>query len=295
MPFSINPNASTPANIAQLEAYQAFLQTSDVDDYNWFSTNSVYILLVIVVLAYLIEKGLAFYLKEQFASHKLRNQRNLVCYVIEVLFMLIGLIITLGWVCALLSRNMDNLFNATPTHIELFRFTALALSLLYLWELSYRIDMNWQLTLHHFLTILLIIMYLHSLMDTGDIYFMGSGVCLLLTAWTEPLVFVALFMYRLNIKHRGYVLKFSSVQTAICKVWFSLWAMVLVAVACFSPRENTGVIVLDFSNGWYTAWKVLMWFAFPALMFTQLYGCYILWIISLKKKAQEEHVAEVHA
>jgi len=223
-------------------------------------------------------------LKSKFSSENLRNQRNLVSYVMEVIFMLVGLVITLGWLIKILFKNPDDLFFMSVLDFQLFRFVALGLAIFYLWELVYRLNMNWQLILHHIVTIILIVLLEHAEFATMDLYFFAASVAIILTAFTEPLVFVALFMYRLGIRRYGIVLKTAAIQTGIFKVALSLWAMVLILVAVFKHRTNDAdsILLLAFHGPWYTAWKVLAFVLFPLLICTQIYGCYIMWIISSK-------------
>jgi len=251
-----------------------------VQDMTWFSADYVY-----YIFSFLVFSEVSIFIMKRFlpkhhgfSAFSLRVQRNMAVYVLEVVVTFVLFILTV-------SSGMELIAGKGSSHDLIIARTNLSLLIaLYLFELCYRPDMNWQLTLHHIITIALCIIIVQSTIDTSDKRFIACGLVMSFTATTEQLCFVSLFLYRLKHRYAGVLMRIAAIQSIAFK-FLAIVGLYIVAIQAVWTDKN---IKLFPSHGWFIALRVVLLTIVPALVFTQVYGAYILWKISYRAKGPQK-------
>jgi hypothetical protein len=146
-----------------------------------------------MLLLYIIAKAIELFLHRSSARYRelsFANQRNTTTYVLDILITTAGLTLQLISSPVLINRYTFNNFG-------MLKVTALLISGLYIFELTYRSSMRWPLMIHHFSTIFSIVLLLSVASYTSHPALMGAGEIWLFQATTEQSVFIGLLMCKL--------------------------------------------------------------------------------------------------
>jgi len=246
---------------------KAPFQPDGVEDMSWFAANMCYYILFCYAFCEATSLLLNTYLPA-YREHTWRNKRNMDTYVLEVFASTVALIMCCGWGMKVIVKKFD------INDIIVARAGLCIMAALYLFEISYRIRMNWQLLLHHLLSILLSILTLDATVNTGDIRLMAAGTLMGFCAITEQPSFVGLFLYRIKSKHASFVLKLSAVNSLVFKMMAVGGSYYVFIEALFF--ENKSFFP---GQSWFTALKVIIFILIPTLIGTQIYGASILWLL----------------
>ncbi|KAJ3730818.1 hypothetical protein C8R42DRAFT_17556 [Lentinula raphanica] len=231
----------------------------------FYSVSCVIYMLLLYVLAKVIEFFFYRY-SMSYRTMSITNQRNSVTYVMDLLVTITALALQL-----VSSPVLNNRYTFAAS--GMLKVTALLISGLYIFELTYRISMRWPLMTHHFCTIFAIVLLLSVLSYTRHPALMGAGEIWLFQATTEQSVFVGLLMYRLDYSPRWTrdVLYLAAIQSFIFKLGFAayllgFWAQHLV----------------QFHSSDDIALSVLLVVLTVLLMATQVYGAGAVWGLAKK-------------
>ncbi|KAJ3835736.1 hypothetical protein EV361DRAFT_550252 [Lentinula raphanica] len=166
---------------------------------------------IYTLVLYMMAKATEFSLyvfSEQYRQMSFENKRNTVTYILDTIITLAVLILQIVAAPILASKfTFDN--------VNILKASALLISGLYIFELTYRPSMRWPLLIHHFCTIFAIVLLLSVLAYTGHPQIVAAGEIWLFQATTEQTVFIGLFMYRLQFPLRWTrdMLRFGAVQS----------------------------------------------------------------------------------
>ncbi|KAJ3774162.1 hypothetical protein FB446DRAFT_491120 [Lentinula raphanica] len=160
---------------------------------------------IYTLVLYMMAKATEFSLyvfSEQYRQMSFENKRNTVTYILDTIITLAVLILQIVAAPILASKfTFDN--------VNMLKASALLISGLYIFELTYRPSMRWPLLIHHFCTIFAIVLLLSVLAYTGHPQIVAAGEIWLFQATTEQTVFIGLFMsfsslpLRLTSLHSG--------------------------------------------------------------------------------------------
>ncbi|KAJ3746207.1 hypothetical protein DFH05DRAFT_1522801 [Lentinula detonsa] len=232
----------------------------------FYSVSCVIYMLLLYVSAKAVEFLFGRY-SLSYGTMSITNQRNSVTYVMAIF--LTGGALTLQLIS---SPVLNNRYTFAAS--GMLKLTALVISGLYIFELTYRISMRWPLMTHHFCTIFAIVLLLSVLSYTRHPALMGAGEIWLFQATTEQSVFVGLLMYRLDCspKRTRNVLYFAAIQSFIFKLGFAAYLLGFWAKHLAQFHSSPNDIALS----------VLLVVLTVLLMGTQVYGAGAVWGLAKK-------------
>lgn len=250
-----------------------------IHDMTWFCANYVYFMLALVVASKFIESViLPTFLRNFRENYSQRDVRNMVTYILEV-------VVTSGCFYLNVTSGIKIVQQVhTNFDFEMHRLMLVILSCLYIYELFYRLDMNFQLFLHHVITIIFVVVGLEAAYVTRDSKFMAGSVILALTATTEQATFIALFLYRIKHKYAGFALRTSAMQTLIFKLFLMYVCMSQGLETVYHPVRLQN----PYGVGWYIVWRYLLYIAVPTLLVTQVYGAFVMWKIGASRRLMSD-------
>lgn len=261
-----------------------------------FSLAQVYVYVFLVALSLIIHKFKRLFRKHPsepfkwYWDSRTRIRRNLITYYLQILITTLVLIVFLVYGIPLLFVSPLAPIGPYQHDIELVLYFAQWIGILYLFELSYKLVMNWQLALHHACTIILLCLVGTNFAITLCWVNVQGVICLGMTALTEQVTFVALITYRMEKwKVSGYLFIVSAIWNLIIKTFF-------VALCCYIWWE--GSVNIFTLPGYEDAimWVYLYWFLVLPLYFSQVYASLILFRIYrvCMKKAHYESTGELY-
>lgn len=147
-----------------------------------------------------------------FPSLGIEHQKNIVMYIMNIIFTTIALALQLVSTPAF--RQDYHLWE-----VQCLRTAGVTVSALYVFELIYRLKMRIPLIIHHFLTIIAISFTVAVFEYTMSTTYLNSACIWLFQATLEQPTFLGLLGYRLgwNPKQVARLLKFAAVQTFLFK------------------------------------------------------------------------------
>ncbi|KAF9067972.1 hypothetical protein BDP27DRAFT_1267003 [Rhodocollybia butyracea] len=253
-----------PAN--QLELVKVQTNIVYMTTVAFFSVSCVCYMLILYIIAKTIEMFLCRF-SVCYRELSFANQRNTTTYVLDILITTAGLVLQLISSPVLVSRYTFNNFG-------MLKVTALLISGLYIFELTYRSSMRWPLMIHHFSTIFSIVLLLSVASYTSHPALMGAGEIWLFQATTEQSVFIGLLMYRLGSspKLTYNVLYFASIQSFIFKLAFATYLIVFWAQKLVRFHSSPDDL----------AFSVFLVVLVVLLVFTQIYGAWAVWSLATR-------------
>ncbi len=199
------------------------------------------------------------------------KQRNTITYVTEI-------IVTTATLVMQIYGSIDVLFKwsdeTSQDRVEWMAISLQLITVLYVWELIYRLRIGWPLLVHHLVTLLLIQLVVLTFDETRQFVYKRGGILLGFHATTEQLSFVALFFYRTKLvqgKKLSFLFKFSAIQTFLFKT--------VATIGSFYVYWEILTSDVPDESGWSTFWKIAFIPLLLGLFASQLYACYILYII----------------
>ncbi|KAJ4490566.1 hypothetical protein J3R30DRAFT_3694241 [Lentinula aciculospora] len=232
----------------------------------FYSVSCVLYMLLLYVMAKLVESLLGRF-SLYYRAMSITNKRNSVTYVMDIFLTTGALVLQL-----VSSPVLNNRYTFAAS--GMLKVTALIISGLYIFELTYRISMRWPLMTHHFCTIFAIVLLLSVLSYTRHPALMGAGNIWLFQATTEQSVFVGLLMYRLDCspKLTRNVLYFAAIQSLVFKLGFAAYLLAFWAQHLVQFHSSSDDIALS----------VLLVILTVLLMSTQVYGAGAVWGLAKK-------------
>ncbi|KAF8910868.1 hypothetical protein CPB85DRAFT_1304931 [Mucidula mucida] len=223
--------------------------------------------LIYAVILYIMAKGVQLGLvrwSPNFRALSFENQRNTVTYVLNTIWTTVALVFQ-GLSSPMLRQEYS------LESLSQLRIAAVIVSVLYIFELTYRPSMRWPLMIHHSCTLFAIIFVQIILQITMHPALAVVGVIWLFQATTEQTVFIGLFMYRLRYPKRMVqnLLKFAAVQSFLCKFGFAVYLLVWWAMKL--ARFTTSADI---------ALSVMLVTICTLLMATQVYGSWAVWCVA---------------
>lgn len=199
----------------------------------------------------------------------LRNQRNTVNYFINAFYTTVALGLQLP-----ATATLGGIYSFNS--IQCLKMTALLISILYIWELGYRVSLRTSLIAHHFCTLLAIFALFITLEETWHPALVPAGVIWLFQATTEQSIFVGMIMYRLkyDCEKTRRVLQFAAIQSFVVKFAFAVCLLGWWG-ATLAKNHKVGTDVF---------FSVIVCIMDFALLTTQAYGSWAVWCISNKLK-----------
>mmetsp|Transcript_5655 Transcript_5655/g.11221 ORF Transcript_5655/g.11221 Transcript_5655/m.11221 type:complete len:343 (-) Transcript_5655:281-1309(-) len=219
-------------------------------------------------------------LQKGFHSLDIYRQRNCVTYVLELIYTTIVLILQIvyGWNVVLYGTDVESVDRKGLS------YAAVTLTTLYLFELIYRVRTHWQLMVHHFIAIGVLLVAFASWFDYPQHHAPIIRMCtvFVLHASTEQLCFFALLAHRI-LDHDKY-------NT------FLVWAHWIAGASSYVIK--TGICLLTWILWWpiftYPAHTSYSWFwcwVFPLLntvmLFVQWWASSVF--ITLSRRVEGEH------
>lgn len=161
--------------------------------------------------------GRAFWFK--FRKMALAHQRAVVSYIIEILYQTAFF----SWALYLLIKVVwiEEEVLIQDTLIAQMILVSMMLCALYTWELIYRISLRWQIFAHHLTVIVFTMVFVFRIEHYDQALAQAvaeSHLPLGFTAVTEQPVFIALLLYRFDVK-RASLFFFSAAQNVIVKLF----------------------------------------------------------------------------
>uniref|UniRef100_A0A7S2U133 TLC domain-containing protein n=1 Tax=Lotharella oceanica TaxID=641309 RepID=A0A7S2U133_9EUKA len=220
-------------------------------------------------------------LKKSFKSLDIYRQRNCVTYVLELIYttIVLALQIEYGWNVVLYGADVNT------NERKGLSYAAVTLTTLYLFELIYRVRTHWQLMVHHFIAVGVLLVAFASWFDYPKHHAPIIRMCtvFVLHASTEQLCFFALLAHRMldHDKHANFLVwahwiagaSSYVIKTAICLVTWILWWPI------FTYPTHT-------SYSWFWCW------VFPVLntimLFVQWWASSIFITLSRRVKGERE-------
>ncbi len=264
----------------------------------------MYLLLGLCVLSVVITKSLKFFrghpLLDFYYGAKHRLRRNVVSYVLELLVTTVIFFVFAVVGYPLLLVDPRTPMAAHASSVELLVFFGLWLVSLYLWELvrwpiraffvltrraqAGKLQINWQLALHHVVTLFLVCACGYVLALTAAWCNVFGLVILVTTAVTEQPSFVALLLYRMGLfRHARNCFYVAGIASVVIK---TACVAGMVPVFITSVADMRGLADVTF-------WLYAFWPLVAALYFSQMYGAVILF--RLARVSQRRHAAECEA
>ncbi|KAL8291963.1 hypothetical protein RQP46_001429 [Phenoliferia psychrophenolica] len=159
----------------------------------------------------------------------------------------------------------------TVTNIHCLKVAGTIIMTLYLFELTYRSVMRFQMLAHHFCTIFAIIFVIACLGVTDDPSLFVTALCWGFQASTEQIQFGGLLMYRFKCRPRAVsrTLRIGAVQALVAKMCSSIYVFIWWGMNQARHTHPTEI-----------AFSVILVLAMSCLMVTQFYGSYVVWILS---------------
>jgi len=252
----------------------------------------LYVFVALVGLSNLLDQSLKRLSKrtdklDWYMDTKMRIRRNVISYFMELLVTTIVLIVFLAYGIPLLTVSSSEPIQNYESKVSLVVFFGIWVLTLYLWEMSYKMQMNAALIVHHLTTVVCIGLAGTHLAITGVWFDLKAFILLGFTALTEQSTFVALILYRMEKWRAAWqCFFFSAIWTVVIKTLFVVLTMYYWGIEVLRPymddRANNGDLVM-----WvYVAWPLAL-----ALFGSQLYSAVILWNlaqVSAKKAKLEE-------
>ncbi|KAK1926794.1 hypothetical protein DB88DRAFT_538660 [Papiliotrema laurentii] len=201
-----------------------------------------------------------------FRSIPHEHQKNVVMYILQVVFTTIALALEL--VACPAFRGDYQLWA-----IRCLRSAAITVSTLYIFELLFRFDLRYPLVIHHILTIIAISYAAVMIEWTQHPGFAVSGIIWLFQATAEQPTFIGLMGYRLqwNRKLVAHILKLSSIQTFIVKI-----------ASCIGLMYYWSIDQKAWHRPMDTAWSTVVFLIAIGLMTTQIWGSYVTYVIGVR-------------
>jgi len=253
---------------------------------------------MLAALTALVAKRLPCFPPLWFAKQTYRHQRNIISYVVGLAVKTVGLIVTLG-------ASYDSVFLNHDLSEDQMRlalmFGFLSVSVLYLWEMVYRIDIDTSLLVHHLATLCLVVlasvaMYeieqdalrqtntadaqqLNELRERQDAMNYGRKTVLrlmlveVLFAMTNQPVLVALLMHRVGSTCAWNHFRIAMYWELVTKLLRFVFVVVLYATMGFSTtmNENCSDIM------WCTELRVLYPILAVAIAVANMHMVMTLW------------------
>jgi len=231
----------------------------------WYSVSTV----VYWALLYASAKFVQFMFEQYspiYGKLSFEHQRTSIIYILNIVYTTIPLFLQLVSSPILAGKYSTD-------RVGEIRVVALMITGLYLFELTYRPSMRWQLISHHFFTILAIILVAISLQIAKHPHFFILAHIWPFQATTEQSIFIALLMYRFRFPRTAtkLALQFSAFQTLLTKLAFALYLYVEWGIK--QARNNT--IHMDI------VFNVMFVIFLTSLLGVQVYGSWIVWKIAL--------------
>ncbi|KAK0486427.1 hypothetical protein IW261DRAFT_797208 [Armillaria novae-zelandiae] len=226
-----------------------------------------------LLLLYVNGKGVDFLLdrfSKEYAVLSFDNKRNVVTYCLNTFWTTVAFILQI-----VASPMLGGYY--TWDRIGEARMAAVIISGLYIYEMVFRPSMRWTLLVHHFCTLFATIFIQVALQIALHPAIASAGLIWLFQATTEQSVFIGLILYRLRFpKHvAAPVLKFSAVQSFICKIASAIYLLVW-----------WGIKLAKFHRQIDVALSVMLVLLISVLMATQIQGSYAVWCIAKNMHGQ---------
>ncbi|KAJ3999701.1 hypothetical protein F5050DRAFT_879378 [Lentinula boryana] len=263
--YNVADMKGIPANnVAELVKVQT--EIVSMTTVAFFSVPAVLYMLIL----YMMGKATEFLLSRLAARYRemsFENRRNTVTYVLDTL--VTGVVLVLQLISSPILAD-----KYTFDSVNMLKASALLISGLYIYELTYRPTMRWPLLIHHFCTIFAIVLILSVLARTGHPALIAAGEIWLFQATTEQTVFIGLFMYRLRAPLRWTrdMLRFGAIQSFLFKIGFAAYLLAFWAQK-LEQFHSTGDDV---------AVSVMLVTIIVLLMCTQIYGAWAVWCLARK-------------
>ncbi|KAL8291964.1 hypothetical protein RQP46_001430 [Phenoliferia psychrophenolica] len=161
--------------------------------------------------------------------------------------------------------------NYTVSNIHCLKVAGTIITTLYLFEITYRPVMRYQMLAHHFCTIFAIIFVIVCLGATDDPSLFVTALCWVFQASTEQVQFAGLLMYRFKCAPRAVssTLRIGAAQALVAKMCSSVY----VFIWWFQRQSHH-------THPTEIAFSVILVLVMSCLMITQFYGSYVVWILS---------------
>ena len=251
--------------------------------YPWFCLNYLIIVWVAASLSsHALSKTRAAGIGERFLALTDDKRRNVITYVIQLILTSIALVLQVGGSWEILIQFKDT---TSQTHLNWMVFAIQTVSVLYVWELVYRLKIGLPLLSHHLITLLLSQLSTASFFDTQDIFYIRFAILLGFYATTEQLSFLALFCFRLEIFsewHRSMLFYAAAFQAFFLKTAVTIVSLVYFCVSVLAKNE-----IDNQPTNWKWFWRVCFLPLLVALYASQLYACKILLTLKERCAARE--------
>jgi len=189
--------------------------------YPWFAINFFLGLWAASqVVQFVLEHCVPCEMRELFRGLSPEKQRNTVTYVIEVVVTTFALVAQLYGGCDVLLKARDL---TTLNRMNWMIISLQLVSVLYVWELIYRLRFGWPLLLHHLVTLLLIQVVTVSFFETQDILYIRFALLLGFNATTEQMNLWKCHLPRLFFVASAQALLCKSIATVGSVICFSLY------------------------------------------------------------------------
>ncbi|KAL8291968.1 hypothetical protein RQP46_001434 [Phenoliferia psychrophenolica] len=192
------------------------------------------------------------------------NQRTCVMYILSIFYTAIVFALQMASVGMFLEHY-------TVSNIHCLKVAGTMIMTLYLFELTYRSVMRFQMLTHHFCTIFAVIFVIACMGATDDPSLFVTALCWGFQASTEQVQFAGLLMYRFKCSPRAVssTLRFGAAQALIAKMCSSVYVFIWWGQNQARHTHPTEI-----------AFSVILVLAMSCLMVTQFYGSYVVWILS---------------
>lgn len=247
--------------------------------YPWFGITFFLIIWLVAKIVYSLLRTSFGTVSERFMELDVPKRRNVVTYVVEILFTLFSLI-------AQLYDGRSILFEASdvvmPSNISWMTMSLHTISVLYVWELIYREYFGYPLLIHHLVSLLFIQLVTVTIYESMHVVtYVRLALMIGLMATTEQLSFVALFCYRMDIlqQHQSVLFFIAAIQTFVFKMFLFIGCIVTYGTVVYKGHwKNT-----DWDRFWLYLFIPLLVLLFTA----QSYATWILYQLSIKIKSNQ--------
>lgn len=215
-----------------------------------------------------------------FREMNLKNKRNTITYVMELIGTSISFIMLTFWFPRIVSVT-DIVKPFTEKETLILSSSISLVYYLYIFEVIYKASMNFQLLAHHVLTIVMTFIVCAMLWDTrhpSAVY----PIIMVYAAITEQPVFVALLLYRLKCNcHKWFM------TACVTGVVFKTFVFCMVWVVV-----KKSILDVEYANS--GVWKDFMLWTLSVsnvcIYIIQIYSVRIYWVLGMKSKKNFENL-----
>lgn len=176
--------------------------------------------------------------------------------------------------------------HVSEDRLKILNASLVTMSVLYVWELVYRVNIGTPLLIHHIMTIILCQLILATYFDYHTVIYLRLACVVAFSATTEQMTFVALYLYRLEL-YSGIHTKLFQISAAlsfILKTTSIFWCIYL-----WAKYIHEGRLV----GKWGTFWTYATLPSMLILWLTQMYATFILIKLSKRCDSRDQKNAKI--